>query len=214
MRIRVYLADDHPLFRKGLRRVIDDDDELEFVGSSGDGAKALKDLLELEPDVAIIDISMPKMNGVEILSELRGRGYDRDTMRIVLLTGSECPDIVYSAMAHGACGYILKNSEWDNVAQIIKRVYNGETVIAPEVVTTLSRQIEGHARHEEAPHLTPRETEIIRNIADGMPHQEIAARLHVELSTIKTHLRNAYEKLNVKSGAAAVAEAIRRGVIK
>lgn len=208
MPITVYVADDHPVFRNGLRRSIEEDDALEFVGDCEEGEGALAAILDIRPNVAILDIAMPRLSGVEILHELRCEGIKRQEVRVVILTGTEQEDVVYEAMAEGGSAYLLKTSDWDHVRSVVKRVYDGETVIAPEVITALSKRLVG-----EHTKLTPRELEILTYTASGFTAQKIATKLCVELPTVKTHLRNTYRKLKVTSQAAAVAEAIRQRLI-
>lgn len=213
-RIRVFVADDHPVYRTGLRREFESDPDLTFVGAADNGNKALEDIIRLRPDVAVLDISMPGKNGLQVLSAVRDAGLDSQSLRIVLLTGTESSDVIYSAVAQGVGAYLVKTMDWHDLAEAIKRVHAGETIIAPEALTILSHQVQAHSQREQAATLTSREIEVLALAAEGLTRDEIADRLSVSPGTIKSHLRNTFAKLEVRSSAAAVAEAIRQRIIK
>lgn len=204
--ISVYVADDHPVYRKGLCRAFKEDRDLTLVGSANDGEKALRDLLRLKPDVAVLDITMPKLTGLEVHATANERGCPT---RVILLTGSERAEVVYGAMAQGVRGYMLKTADWMDLLRAVKLVAKGGTFITPEVMNTLAVQIQTRQRSA----LTPREVEVLAVVAENLTIAQIAEKLIISSTTVKSHLRNAYTKLGVSGQWAAVNEARRQGLI-
>lgn len=204
--ISVYVADDHPVYRKGLVRAFGDDPDLDLVGSASDGGGALRDILRLRPKVAVLDIAMPKMTGLEVHTEAREHG---SQTKVILLTGTEQSDIVYGAMAQGICGYLLKTADWLDLLRAVKLIARGGTFVTPEVMNTLAVQIQTRKRSA----LTRREIDVLKVVADDLTIAQIAEKLVIAPTTVKTHLRNAYTKLGVSGQWAAVNEARRQGLI-
>jgi two-component system nitrate/nitrite response regulator NarL len=208
--IRVYLADDHPMYLEGLKRAIKERPELELIGDSDDGGQALADLKEAAPDVALLDIRMPGLSGTQILEACQRDGLET---RIVFLSAHSESDLIYDAMAKGAAGYLSKLADRDAIFDAIGAVHRGETVLSPEFQTGLVGELQ-RRETDTRPLLTAREKEILGLTAEGHSAPEIARRLHLSTATIKTHLHTVYEKLGVSDRASAVAVAMRRGLLQ
>jgi len=208
--IRVLIADDHPVYRQGLERGIKQRPELELVATCGDGREALERISADDPDVAVVDVRMPDLDGLKILSAVRREGI---AARVVLLTGHEDSGAAYQAIASGAAGYVSKTSDHTELCEMIVRASRGETVIAPEFATGIATEIQMRETTER-PVLTTRESEVLGLLAEGRTAQKIGEELHLSTATIKTHLHNLYRKLDVSDRAAAVATAMRWGLLE
>jgi two-component system nitrate/nitrite response regulator NarL len=208
-RIRVYLADDHPLFLEGIVRAVRERPCLELVGSATNGQEALAGLRGLGPEVAVLDVRMGGLSGREILATARREGLQT---RVLFLSAYLEDDLVYGALAAGAAGYLSKEMDRDAILDAVVAAARGEVVLSPEVQTGVAREIQ---RRETLtrPRLTARELEILALAAQGSSTPEIAEGLHVSAATVKTHLQNAYDKLGVTDRTSAVAVALRRGLL-
>lgn len=209
-RLRVLIADDHPVYRQGLERAIRERPELEVVATCGDGRQALETITQLEPEIAIVDVRMPGLDGLAILSAVKRDGL---RTRIVLLTGYEDSTAAYKALAAGAAGYVSKTSDNMELCDSIIKVARGETVIAPQFAAGIASEIQLREATER-PALTDREGEVLRLLAEGLTASRIGEQLHLSEATIKTHLHNLYDKLGVSDRAAAVATAMRWGLLE
>ena len=208
-RIRVYLADDHPIYLEGLKRAIKERPELELVGDSEDGREALTEIKRIQPDVAVLDIRMPGLSGTQILDACQR---DQVEARIIILSGHSESDVIYEAMAKGAVGYLSKLADRDAVLEAIAAVHRGETVLSPEFQDGLVGEL--HRRQTDTrPALTAREREVLALTAEGLSAPEIGQHLHLSTATIKSHLHTLYEKLGVSDRASAVAVAMRQGLL-
>ena len=209
-RLKVLIADDHPVYRQGLERAVSEREELELVASSSDGREALERINEHEPDVAVVDVRMPGLDGLAIVNAVK-----RDGLRtkVMLLTGYEDPAAAYRALAQGAAGYVSKTSDHDELIDSIVTAGSGETVIAPQFAAGIASEIQLR-ESTERPALTGRETEVLTLLAEGRTAQRIGDELDLSEATIKTHLHNLYEKLGVSDRAAAVATAMRWGLLE
>jgi two-component system nitrate/nitrite response regulator NarL len=209
-RVRVYLADDHPIFLEGVARAVRERPELELVGSATNGEEALAGLRRLEPDVALLDMRMRGLGGKEILAATRRDGL---ATRILFLSAYLADDLVYGAIAAGAAGFLSKEMDRDRILDAVAAASRGDVVLSPEVQTGVAREIQ---RREKLtlPRLTPRELEILALAAQGRSTPQIAERLHLSAATVKTHLQNAYDKLGVTDRTAAVAVAMRQGLLE
>lgn len=208
-RVRIIVADDHPLYRDGVARALSARPEFEVIGQAEDGPGALELLHHSDADVAVLDVEMPGLRGTEVLSELQREHSDT---RVVLLSAHVEARMVYDAVAAGAGAYLSKESSHASICDAVAQVARGETVLAPEIQAGLVQAV----RTREAGtgvQLTPREREVLMLTADGHSAAQVAKELFVSMSTVKTHLRAVYEKLEVTDRAAAVAEAMRRGII-
>ena len=210
-RVSVLVADDHPLYREGIVRAVRDRPDLELVGEAADGREALELIKQLAPDVAVLDIRMPELEGTQVLSAVRRDGVPTEVLFLSAFMESE---LAYKTVAEGAKGYLSKESSRQEICEAIVTVARGGTALAPEVQAGLAQEIQVRERAEGRPNLTPRESEVLGMIAEGMSAPEIAKRIHLSPTTVKTHLHTLYEKLGVSDRAAAVAEAMRRGLLE
>jgi two-component system nitrate/nitrite response regulator NarL len=207
--IRVVVADDHPLYRQGLAETISRRGDLELVGEAGSGGDALELIRELNPDVAVIDMKMPGLGGMEVARAV----LEADVAtRVLFLSGYVEGATVYEAVQAGARGYISKDHDAEMICEAIAAVAGGQMVMAPEAQEAIAKEI--RLRTKDAPSsLSQREQEILGMTAEGKSAAEIADRLYLSPATVKTHLQRVYQKLGVSDRAAAVAEALRRGVL-
>jgi DNA-binding NarL/FixJ family response regulator len=205
-RIRLLIADDHPVVRDGLIGMFTADPGFEVLGEAGDGAEAVRLAQALQPDVILMDLRMPEMDGVTAIAELSRRGI---TSRVLVLTTYDTDSHVLSAIEAGATGYLLKDAPRAELLRAVRAAARGEAVLSPSVATTLI----GRVRSPDAGPLSPRELEVLGLVAGGSTNREAAARLFVSEATVKTHLLHIYAKLGVGDRAAAVAEAFNRGLL-
>jgi two-component system nitrate/nitrite response regulator NarL len=210
-RVSVMVADDHPLFREGIERAVKERPELELVGSARDGREALELVRALQPLVAVIDLRLPGLDGLRILNAVTRDGLPT---RVLILSASGDAELVYRALQGGAAGYFRKEADRHAILDAISAVARGDTVIDPILQAGVFDQIRVRGTGEERPILTAREKEVLTLMADGLSGPQIAERLIVALPTVKTHQARLYEKLGVSDRAAAVAEAMRRGLLE
>ena len=207
--VRVFVADDHPVYREGLVEAIRQIPGIEIVGEAADGILALERVTTLAPDVALLDVELPGLKGPEVLQALMRAGVPT---RVLFLSGYLDSAVIYEVLAAGASGYLSKDARGAEIGAAIFAVARGEVVMAPQLQAGLVDQI--RIRESETQRrLTERETEILVLVADGYSAPEIGRRLFLSTSTIKTHMQHLYEKLGVSDRAAAVAEAMRRGLL-
>jgi two-component system nitrate/nitrite response regulator NarL len=209
-RLTILIADDHPVYRQGLERAIGERSDLELVGSTADGRQALERIHELEPDVAVVDVRMPGLDGLKIVSAVQRDGL---RTRVMLLTGYEDSSAAYKALAEGAAGYVSKASDHTELCDSIVAAGRGETVIAPQFAAGIATEIQLRETSDR-PTLTARETEVLRLLAEGRTAARIGDELELSEATVETHLGNLYEKLGVSDRAAAVAAAMRAGLLE
>jgi two-component system nitrate/nitrite response regulator NarL len=209
-RVSVLVAEDHPLFREAVTRAVKERPELELVGEAADGRSALEEIRRLHPQVAVLDWKMPDLDGLQVL-----RAVDRDGLatRIVLLSAFLDGALAYEAVAAGAAAYLTKDADRRRIQETVLAVSRGETVLAPEIQAGIATEIRQRGR-SEGPALSEREREVLGHIAEGRSAPEIGRRLFLSPATVKGHLQNLYEKLGVNDRAAAVAEAMRRGLLE
>jgi two-component system nitrate/nitrite response regulator NarL len=210
-RVRVLVADDHPIYREGIVRAIKERPDLELVGEAGDGRDALEQIKSLTPDVAVLDIRMPGLEGTQVLSAMRRDGVETEVLFLSAFMESE---LAYRTVAEGGKGYLSKESSRQEICDAIVTVARGGTALAAAVQAGLASEIQQRERADGRPDLTPRESEVLHMIADGLSAPEIARRIHLSPTTVKTHLHTLYEKLGVSDRAAAVAEGMRRGLLE
>jgi len=209
-RVRVFVADDHPVYREGVARAIKGRPEFELIGEAENGRQALDSIKSLLPDVAILDVQMPGLQGSEVLHAIKRDGVPT---RVVLLSAHVDSETVYRAVASGAGAYLSKESSRERICDAVAAVARGEVVLSAEVQAGLASEIQIRER-DERPALTPREHEILVLTANGHSAPDIGRKLHLSQSTVKTHLKSLYEKLGVSDRAAAVAESMRRGLLE
>ncbi|MBS1907761.1 MAG: response regulator transcription factor [Actinobacteria bacterium] len=204
--LTLLVVDDHPVVRDGIVGMVGSAEDIEVVGEASDGAEAVARAEVLAPDVVLMDLRMPRMDGVAALREFARRGIPS---RVVVLTTFDADADVLPAIAAGATGYLLKDASRDELLAAIRGAAVGKTVLAAEVASRLV----GRVRAPEASLLTPRELEVLGLVADGATNRAAGDRLHLSEGTVKTHLLSIYAKLGVGDRAAAVAEGFRRGLL-
>ena len=210
-KIRVLIADDHVVVRQGVRRFLEDGADIAVVGEAGDGPQALRLVEELQPDVALLDIQMPGLNGVEVSRQIKSRF---PQVQVLVLTAYEDDAYVFAALQAGADGYLLKTAGVDELLSAVRRVHSGQSALSPGVTDKVVRQLQT-GRPERAAgqveRLSQRELEILRLAATGLTNKAIGARLHLSDRTIQGHLARVYGKLGVASRTEAVTAALKRG---
>jgi two-component system, NarL family, nitrate/nitrite response regulator NarL len=209
-RTTVFVADDHPVFRDGLVRALRSRPEFEVAGEAGDGREALEAIKRLKPAVALLDVKMPGLDGAAIAHAVRRDGLPT---RVVLISAHAPSELMYRAISLGAAAYLSKDASREEICDTVAAVARGETRLSPEIQGELVRQIQMRAV-DDRPVLSPREREVLALIAEGFSAPDIARRLHVSPATVKTHLQSLYEKLGVSDRAAAVASAMRTGLLE
>jgi two-component system nitrate/nitrite response regulator NarL len=206
----VLAADSHPLYRDALARVIRERPELELVGQASDGRAALAAIGSRRPDVAVIDRTLTGLSGEQILNAV---GRDGLRTRVVMLAAEPDPGVVYAAIANGAAAYLTKHADARELCDAISAVARGRTVLSPRLQTGIAGEIRLRSAVER-PVLSEREREILKLVAAGLTAPRIGRQLCLATPTVKTHLHHVYEKLGVAERAAAVAEAMRRGLLE
>jgi DNA-binding NarL/FixJ family response regulator len=212
-RLRVLVADDHALFRRGLQMVLEAEPDIELVGEASDGVEAVERSQELMPDVILMDVRMPKRSGIEACQAIKDVA---PTARIIMLTVSDEEGDLYDAIKNGASGYLLKDSSIDEVAQAVRVVADGQSLISPSMAVKLLdefKQMSRSDRQVPTPRLTDRELEVLGHVAQGLNNREIAKRLFISENTVKNHVRNILEKLQMQSRMEAVMYAVREKLL-
>jgi two-component system nitrate/nitrite response regulator NarL len=210
MPIRVLTGDAQPLFRDAVARTIRQRSAFELVGEVADGRAALDAIIALRPDVAVLDLPLPELDGDRVLRAVKRDGLPT---RILFLCAGPSPDRAYRAIEDGAAGMLTKNASADQLCDAIGAAARGETILSRDVVDGVAHEIRLRAGAGRV-RLTERERAILRLIADGRTLPAIARELHLARATVKTHVAHMYEKLDVGERAAAVAEAMRRGLLE
>ena len=210
--IRVAIADDHSLVRQGLRRYLEMADGIEVVGEASNGHELLKLVGETEPEIALVDIRMPEMDGLEAARELRDK---HPNVGVIMLTAYDDRQFVVEAVRSGARGYVLKARDAEHLIQTVRLVAGGNMVIDPQLVVALAEELtDAKERDRKAETLTAREVEVLQLLAFGHTNKDIAEQLYISPDTVKTHLEHIFEKLGTSDRTAAVAEALRRRLIE
>jgi two-component system nitrate/nitrite response regulator NarL len=209
-RLRVLVADDHPLYRKAVVDAVRSRAHLEFAGDAADGREALDAIRAQQPDVAVVDADMPGLDGFAVLNAVTRDGLPT---RVLLLTADPDARRAQAAIGAGAAGCLFKDTDEDGLCDAIVAVGRGEIVLAPGVASARGYEPATPNGHDR-PALSAREREVLALIAEGKSAPEIAARLVLSTATVRTHLQHLYGKLGVSERAAAVAEAMRRGVLE
>ena len=209
-RVRVVVADDHPLYRDGVVRALSASGQVEVVAEAEDGRAALEEIRKHLPDVALLDYRLPELDGVEVTHAIIRDGLPT---RVLLVSAFTDSGLVYKALQVGVGGYIAKDARREQIVDAVLACARGETVLPPELASGLASEIRLRAT-SDAPVLTDREAEILRLIAAGKSLPAIAKELFLGVTTVKTHAQHLYAKLEVSDRAAAVAEAMRRGLIE
>lgn len=207
MAIRILIADDHGVVRQGLRMFLGLDPDLEIVGEAADGAEAVRLARELRPDVVLMDLLMPVMNGIAATEAIR---HELPDTEVLALTSVLEDASVVGAVRAGAIGYMLKNTEGDELRSAIRAAAAGQVQLSPEAATRLMREVRAPESQEA---LTERETDVLRLVAEGKANKGIASALHIGEKTVKTHVSNILAKLGVESRTQAALHALRVGLV-
>jgi DNA-binding NarL/FixJ family response regulator len=208
--IRLLIVDDHPVVRDGLSNMFARDPEFEVLGEAADGSEAVRLACALQPDVILMDLRMPRMDGLTAITELVRRGV---AARILVLTTYDTDSHVLPAIDAGATGYLLKDAPRDELLRAVRAAAHGEAALSSAVATRLMSRFREPGPGRGPGPLSQRELEVLELVAGGNTNREAAARLFISEATIKTHLLNIYAKLGVNDRAAAVAEAFNRGLL-
>jgi two-component system NarL family response regulator len=214
--IRILIADDHELFRRGLKLVLEDEADIDVVAEAGNGQEAVDLALEEAPDVLVMDVRMPQLSGIEAARKVKE---DLPHCKILMLTISDEEDDLYQAIKAGANGYLLKEISIDEIGNAVRSVYGGQSLISPSMASKLLNEFATMIKKEEekeqvpAPRLTPREMEVLEHVAQGMNNREIAKALFISENTVKNHVRNILEKLHLHSRMEAVVYAVREKLL-
>jgi DNA-binding NarL/FixJ family response regulator len=217
--IRALIVDDHALFRRGLEMVLAAEDDIELVGEASDGAEAVQKAGESLPDVVLMDIRMPKSSGIEACRAMKEVA---PSSKIVMLTISDEEEDLFEAIRAGASGYLLKDIPLDEVADVVRAVHGGQSLINPSMAAKLltefaalnKRDQEERAEQVPPPKLTEREMQVLKLVAKGMNNRDIAKELFISENTVKNHVRNILEKLQIHSRMEAVMIAVREKLIE
>jgi DNA-binding NarL/FixJ family response regulator len=217
--IRTMIVDDHALFRRGLEMVLEEEQDIELVGQASDGAEAVERAAEALPDIVLMDIRMPRSSGIEATRAMKAAA---PSTKIVILTISDEEADLFEAIRAGASGYLLKDIPLDEVADTVRAVHGGQSLINPSMAAKLLTEFAAMAKRDDeertedlsAPRLTDREMEVLRLVARGMNNRDIAKDLFISENTVKNHVRNILEKLQIHSRMEAVMVAVREKLIE
>ena len=209
--IRVLIVDDHAVVRQGLRAFLQTQDDVEIAGEAADGDEAVRQVRELVPDVVLMDLVMPKLDGIAAIREMRALS---PSTRVLVLTSFADDDKVFAAVKAGAAGYLLKDVRPQELGDAIRTVYRGEALLHPTVAAKLMRELAQTGRRQASPDsLTDRELDVLRLIARGMSNKEIALELGIAEKTVKTHVSNILQKLHLADRTQAALYAVRERLV-
>jgi DNA-binding NarL/FixJ family response regulator len=214
--IRVLIVDDHALFRRGLEMVLQQETDIEVVGEAGDGTEATERAVETTPDIVLMDVRMPRRGGIEATTAIKELV---PSAKIIMLTISDEEGDLYDAIKAGAMGYLLKEIPVEEVAGAIRAVNGGQSLISPSMASKLITEFATMRRGDDprqvpAPRLTERELEVLKLVAKGLANRDIAKQLYISENTVKNHIRNILEKLQLHSRIQAVAYALREKILE
>lgn len=211
-KIKLLLVDDHSLVRQGIKQILELEEDLEVIGQASDGEEAIKKAQELKPDIILLDINMPKLNGINTLRKLK----DIDTTtKVIMLTFYEDREYIFETLNLGVNGYILKDAESESLIKAIRDVYNGSSYIHPSIAMEVIKKTENKDNHEEEKSkLTKREYEVLILIAEGLNNRKIADRLYISEKTVKNHVSNIFKKIKVNDRTQAAIYAYRHNIKK
>ncbi len=215
--IRVLVVDDHALFRRGLELVLDSEPDIDVVGQACDGAEALATAVETTPDIVLMDVRMPRRGGIDACTAIKDAV---PSAKIIMLTSSDEEADLYEAVKAGAMGYLLKEIPIDEIADAVRAVAEGQSLISPSMATKLLTEFASMSRRGDepepvpAPRLTSREMDVLRLVARGLNNREIAKQLFISENTVKNHIGNILEKLQLHSRMEAVVYAVREKLLE
>ena len=206
--IRVVLADDHAVVRKGIREFLTEPGDIEVIAEASNGDEAIALLAQVKPDVAVLDIQMPKRSGIEVCRHVRAQHWP---IGLLVLTAYDDDPYVLAVLQAGANGYVLKTADADDIIQAVRDVYEGKSALDPIIARKLMAQLAGRAENKPIESLTPRETDVLKMAARGYTNKAIGAQLHLSDRTVQGHLANIYGKLHVATRTEAVMRAVSLG---
>ena len=206
-KIRILMADDHPVVRAGIRGMLETQDEFQVIAEAENGREAFEQIAKIKPDVVLMDLRMPEMDGVEAIGRIKEKYPD---INILVLTTYDTDADIVRAVEAGATGYLLKDAPREELFRAVRATAKSETVLAPVVAARLMGKVRDHG--EQA--LSAREIDVLLLVARGASNQDVAEKLHVSTATVKSHLIQIYQKLGVSDRTAAVTTAIERGIIR
>jgi two-component system NarL family response regulator len=213
-RIRVLIADDHALFRRAIQTVLSDEGDIEIVGEASDGSEAVALATEHAPDVVLLDVNMPKLGGIDAARAIKEQ---LPSTQIVMFTVSDEESDLFDAIKAGASGYLLKGVDPSEVAEAVRQIHSGHSLLSPAVASKLVSEFASMARKSDEkalrPRLTARELEVLGLASDGLTNRQIGRKLHISENTVKNHMRNILEKLHLHSRMEAVLYAVREELI-
>lgn len=212
MTVKIMITDDHSMIREGLKNLLELEGDIEVIAEAVDGEDCLEKLRHLSPDVLLLDINMPKKNGLEVLQSLKEK---RSKLKVLILTVHNEIEYLLKAVEIGVNGYILKDSESSELKKAIFAIMNGENYIQPSLIPLLnSKMIEKNEDEEKIKILTRRELEVLKLLAIGMYNKEVAEKLHISERTVKNHVSNIFKKLEVTDRTQAAVFAIRNNMVQ
>ncbi len=210
--IKILIADDHPVVREGLIAMLSREGDFKVVGEAKDGVEAVNKAKELSPDVVLMDLRMPEMDGVEAMRQIRPAVPD---VKFIILTTYSDDDYIFSGIEAGARAYLLKDAPREDLFKAIRSVYRGESLIQPVVASKLlDRFSQLSRRTPSGEELSERELQVLCLMAKGAANKEISAELNIAQSTVKTHITNIFQKLGVNDRTEAVTQALKKGIIR
>jgi DNA-binding NarL/FixJ family response regulator len=210
---RILVADDHPIVRSGLKRVIDEEPDMRVVAEAADGAEAVKKSLADDIDLAILDVSMPKTTGIQAADELHKR---KPELKLLMLSMYDSEQFLFESLRAGASGYVLKSDADQDIVEAVRRTMRGQSFLYPSAVSTLVKDFveRGRPDAEQFDVMTPRELQVLKLIAEAYTSKEIAAELVISLKTVERHRQNILDKLGMSDRVELTRYAIRRGLIQ
>jgi two-component system, NarL family, response regulator LiaR len=209
--IRVLIVDDHTIVRKGIRALLAEIEGFEVVGEAGDGQAAIAQAASLQPDVILMDLAMPKMDGIEAIRQIK---LSQPESRILVMTSFATDDKVFPAIKAGALGYLLKESAPEELVQAIRQIHRGESSLHPAIARKVLQEITQPSARPPTPNpLTEREGEVLRLVAQGLSNQDIAEKLNISDPTVRTHVSNILGKLQLATRIQAALYALREGLV-
>jgi DNA-binding NarL/FixJ family response regulator len=210
---RILVADDHPIVRSGLRKVLDAKPDMEVVAEAEDGAEAVRLALAEDVHLAILDVSMPRMTGIQAAEELRKR---KPELKLLMLSMYDSEQFLFESLRAGASGYVLKSDADQDVVEAVRRTMRGQSFLYPSAISTLVRDFidRGRPENEQLDILTPRELQVLKLIAEAHTSKEIAQELVISVKTVERHRQNILDKLGMSDRVELTRYAIRRGLIQ
>jgi len=212
--VRLLLADDHRMLRESLRRSMEEHG-FDIVGEAADGAEAVRLATELKPDVILMDVTMPVLDGVEATRQVRDRV---PGTQVVILTMHADREVLVDAIRAGAAGYLVKDCSTEEVVDTVRKAASGETALSPELAASMLGEVRDLVQREQASGaevvISKREEEVLQLVADGLSTTEVAAKLYISVKTVKNHLASIYQKLDTRDRTQAVLQAVRMGIVR